>query len=76
MDLLSGPILIVCYLSRFVDTVMAQGEGLFWVASPEKAELQIYKKIVAKKNHAYITKRWQSIAWLLKVMPSWLYNKP
>lgn len=69
------PIIITEIQPGLVDTAMAQGEGLFWVASPEKAALQIYKKIVAKKNHAYITKRWRSIAWLLKIMPSWLYYK-
>jgi short-subunit dehydrogenase len=72
---LTLPITITDIQPGFVDTAMAQGEGLFWVASPEKAALQIYKKILAKKSHAYITKRWWSIAWLLKIMPSWLYNK-
>ena len=28
-----------------VDTAMSKGEGLFWVAQPEKAALQIYKAI-------------------------------
>ncbi|WP_368294441.1 SDR family NAD(P)-dependent oxidoreductase [Dehalobacter sp. TBBPA1] len=69
------PIIITDIQPGFVDTAMAQGEGLFWVASPAKAALQIYKKIVAKKKHAYISKRWRSIAWLLKIMPNWLYNK-
>lgn len=69
------PIIITDIQPGFVDTAMAQGEGLFWVASPEKAALQIYKKIVVKKKHAYISKRWRSIAWLLKIMPNWLYNK-
>lgn len=59
----------------FVNTAMAKGEGLFWVAPPEKAAWQILRAITGKKKHAYITKRWRSIAWLLKVIPGWIYNK-
>jgi short-subunit dehydrogenase len=59
----------------FVNTAMAKGEGLFWVAPPEKAARQIFKAITVRKNHAYITKRWRLIAWLLKIMPRWIYNK-
>lgn len=59
----------------FVDTPMAQGEGLFWVASPQKAAAQIYGAIKKKKKHVYVTKRWRLIGWVLKVMPDILYNK-
>ena len=59
----------------FVDTAMAQGEGLFWVATPEKAVDQIFTAIKKKKNHAYITKRWRLIAWVLKILPDFIYNK-
>ena len=59
----------------FVDTPMAQGESLFWVATPQKAAAQIYGAIKKKKKHAYITKRWRLIGWALKVMPDILYNK-
>lgn len=69
------PITISDIQPGFVDTAMAQGEGLFWVASPGKAAMQIYKAMAKKKNHVYITKRWRMIACLLKVMPGWLYNK-
>jgi len=59
----------------FVNTAMAQGEGLFWLATPEKAAQQIYRAIVNKKSRAYVTKRWRIIAWVLKILPDWLYNK-
>ncbi|MDI6801415.1 MAG: SDR family NAD(P)-dependent oxidoreductase [Thermodesulfovibrionales bacterium] len=59
----------------FVDTAMAKGDGLFWVASPQKAAQQIYNTIERKKNHAYITKRWRLIGWLMKVMPEFIYNR-
>ncbi len=69
------PIVVTDVKPGFVDTTMAQGEGLFWVAPPEKAAQQIYKAIKARKTHVYVTKRWRSISVLLKLMPSSIYNK-
>ena len=53
----------------FVDTAMAKGEGLFWVASVQKAAEQIFEAIRQKKQVVYITKRWRMIALFLKVIP-------
>jgi short-subunit dehydrogenase len=72
---LNANILITDIKPGLVDTAMAKGEGLFWVAPPEKAATQIYQKIKHKKEMAYITKRWGIIALLIKVMPNWLYYK-
>ena len=69
------PLTITDIKPGFVDTAMAQGEGLFWVAPPRKAALQIYKAIINRKDHAYITKRWRLIAWLLKVIPKRIYYR-
>jgi len=69
------PITVTDIQPGFVNTAMAQGEGLFWLATPEKAAQQIYEAIVNKRSRAYITKRWRIIAWLLKVLPDCLYNK-
>lgn len=71
----SLPILITDIKPGFVDTAMARGEGLFWVAKPERAALQIYRVISKKKSHGYITRRWRLIAWLLKVLPAKLYYR-
>lgn len=59
----------------FVDTDMAKGEGIFWLASPEKAAKQIYDAVRKKKKHAYITRKWRMMAWLMKVLPDWMYCK-
>ncbi len=59
----------------FVDTAMAQGEGMFWVAPTAIAAKQIYDAICKKKQVAYITKRWVLIAFILKHMPRRIYNK-
>ena len=53
----------------FVDTAMAKGEGLFWVAPVQKAAEQIFEAIKQKKQVLYITKRWKLIALLLRIIP-------
>ncbi len=59
----------------FVDTAMAQGNGVFWVASVEKAAKQIVNAINKKKRIAYITKRWRFLAILFKIVPNWFYER-
>lgn len=53
----------------FVDTAMAKGDGLFWVAPVEKAAKQIYRAIQQKKQVVYVSKRWRLIGLLLKLIP-------
>ncbi|MFC5365478.1 SDR family NAD(P)-dependent oxidoreductase [Salinirubrum litoreum] len=53
----------------FVDTKMAMGDELFWMASPETAAEQIASAIRAKRRHVYVTRRWRLVAWLLSVLP-------
>ncbi len=59
----------------FVNTAMAKGDGLFWVAPPEKAARQIFRAIQKRKTHVYITRRWRLIAWLLKIAPAFIYDR-
>jgi len=59
----------------FVDTDMAKGEGQFWVATVDKATHQIYNAIIKKKKIAYITRRWQLIATILKRIPRQIYDR-
>jgi short-subunit dehydrogenase len=63
------PITITDIRAGFVDTVMAQGSGIFWMASREKAARQIYHAITKKRAHIYVTRRWRLIAWLFKIIP-------
>jgi len=67
------PIAVTDVQPGFVDTRMAKGDRLFWVASPQKAARQITGAIRGRKQRVYITKRWRLIAWLLKVLPDALY---
>lgn len=59
----------------FVDTKMAQGDGLFWVASPEVAAKQIVSIIRRKKDIGYVTRRWWFVAKIYKILPGWIYKK-
>lgn len=72
---ISRDIIVTDILPGFVDTKMAQGEGLFWVASPQKAAAQIVRIIRRGKRRGYVTKRWRLIAWLFRILPGWLYDR-
>lgn len=69
------PIWITDIVPGFVDTAMAQGPNRFWIASPEKAAVQIADAIKKKKHLAYITRRWRLVAWAIKLAPHWLYMR-
>jgi len=69
------PVTVTDIQPGLVDTAMAKGEGLFWVMPVEKAAKQIYRAIRKKKKRAYVTKRWRAIAFLLKILPDWIYNR-
>jgi short-subunit dehydrogenase len=60
----------------FVHTEMTAGrQGMFWVATPEQAALQIYQAIRKKKRHVYVTRRWRLMGWLMKTLPYPLVSK-
>jgi short-subunit dehydrogenase len=59
----------------FVDTAMAKGDGLFWIAPVDVACEQIIRAIRRRHKHAYVTKRWRLIARLLRLLPEWAYNR-
>ena len=59
----------------FVDTEMAIGEDLFWVASPETAARQIARAIARERTHVYVTRRWRLVAWFISLLPSFLRRR-
>ncbi len=69
------PVVITDIRPGFVNTEMAKGDGLFWVSSVEKAAKQIFRAIRKKRNIVYVTRRWRCIAWILKIIPGFIYNK-
>lgn len=69
------PIFVTDIKPGYVDTDMVKdSKNKFWEASPELAAEQIYDAIKAKSNHAYVTKRWGLIAWVISLAPDWLYD--
>jgi short-subunit dehydrogenase len=70
-----SPITVTEIQPGLVQTAMAIGDGLFWVAPVEKAAAQILKAIQKRRPQAYITRRWRLIAWLLKWLPDFVYNR-
>lgn len=69
------PICVTDVLPGFVDTPMGQSEQRFWVASSDEAGKQIVSAIKKKRKVVYVTKRWRIIAWLMRLLPSWIYNR-
>jgi len=69
------PITITDIKPGFVNTAMAKGDGIFWAAEPEKAARQIYHVINRRKSSAYITRRWALVAWLIKLLPGFIYER-
>ncbi len=60
----------------FVQSEMIRGmKGLFWVSNTDKSARQIANAIDKKKNHAYITRRWRLVAWLIKLTPNWFFDR-
>ena len=52
----------------YVDTDLMLDGDAFWVALPETAAEQIADAIRAKRSHAYVTRRWRLVAWLLEAV--------
>lgn len=52
-----------------VDTPMAKGEKLFWVAPVEKAAKQIYDQLRRKKEQIIVTKRWKALYVICRLLP-------
>jgi len=63
------PITVTEAQPGFVDTAMMKTSRPFWVASPEVAARQILRAVRRRAKHAYITRRWAIVAWLLKLLP-------
>jgi short-subunit dehydrogenase len=69
------PIAVTDIQPGFVDTAMAKSPNLFWMAPVQKAARQIDRAIIRRRPHAYITRRWRLLAWLMKGLPRALYER-
>ncbi|MDX1638375.1 MAG: SDR family NAD(P)-dependent oxidoreductase [Balneolaceae bacterium] len=60
----------------FVKSEMTAGKkGTFWVADTGRAARQIADAIEKRKSHAYITRRWMLVAWLIKLLPNRFFDR-
>ncbi|MFC4541480.1 SDR family NAD(P)-dependent oxidoreductase [Halosolutus amylolyticus] len=57
----------------FVDTDLSM--GTFWECSPETAARQISRAIENERKHAYVTRRWRLVAWLLDLLPEFVIRR-
>lgn len=69
------PIVVTEIRAGLVDTAMAKGDGLFWVAPVTKAANQIYRAIQKQQKVVYVTHRWKLIGMALKTLPRFIYAK-
>ena len=69
------PITITDIKPGFVKTAMAKGDGIFWAADANKAAMQIYNAIKQRKSSAYVTRRWRLAAWIMKLLPGFIYER-
>jgi short-subunit dehydrogenase len=69
------PITITDIQPGFVDTAMARGPNRFWVASAEAAAAQILQAIRARKRRVIVTRRWQLVAWLIRLVPDFVHRR-
>jgi short-subunit dehydrogenase len=68
-------IFVTSIIPGFIDTQMAKGDGIFWMASVKKAAQQMAKAIEKRKPVVYVTKRWRIVAYLMRVLPRIIYDK-
>lgn len=59
----------------FVDTAMAEDAPAFAASSPTAVAEQSYDAIVDRLPHAYVTRRWRPVAWLMRLLPDRLYAR-
>ena len=69
-------ITVTTIIPGFVKSEMTENKkNMFWVAPQQKAARQIADAIEQKRNETYVTKRWRLIAWLVKMIPNWIWNR-
>jgi len=69
------PIYITDIRPGFVKTDMSVGKRQFWVTSKENAARQIFDFIKKRTAIGYVTKRWQIIAIIMRLVPAWLHKR-
>ncbi len=69
------PIKITDIQPGLVDTAMARGDGLFWVAPPQKPPNKFIWQLNEKSGRLISRKDGAIIAWLFKLLPGFVYDR-
>ncbi len=64
----------VTLLPGFVDTAMGQA-STFWRCSPKVAVSCIIRIVKSNSRIGYVTPRWRWIAWLMGILPCWMFER-
>jgi short-subunit dehydrogenase len=59
----------------FVDTEIIAGRNYPLTLSCEKASRIIYNGLVYKKRHIYVDGKWRFIAFLMRIIPNWIWER-
>lgn len=65
---------VVTLMPGFVDTAMGQASS-FWRCSTREAACCILEGLERGQRVIYVTPRWRWIAWLLRSLPGWLFER-
>ncbi|MCL2916734.1 SDR family NAD(P)-dependent oxidoreductase [Shewanella litorisediminis] len=52
----------------------AMQQSRFWLQPLPKVAAQILRALKKGKRRAYITRRWALVAWLIRILPEYIYN--
>ncbi len=58
-----------------IDTEMTNGNSILWISPLKKTVRQIYEAIKNKRKVAYVTKSWIIVAFVLKLIPRFIYDR-
>lgn len=58
-----------------VETDMMKGEGHFWISQPYRAAELIVESVTFKRRVCYVSRRWNIVGGLLKILPRRIYEK-
>ena len=63
-------------LPGFVDTdLVKDNDQMFWVQPVEKVVDQAYAGIMKGKFFVVVSRRWRMMAWIMRILPRWVWFK-
>lgn len=66
---------VTTIIPGFVDTAMGQSKQAFWRASVDEASRKIFSALEDKCDKVYVTERWRFIAFILNLVPDFIFKR-